>query len=289
MAADRKLFAFTLPGYWMDVGQPRDYLTGEVAFFRVVKFSREEEEREGRRKEEKKEKTHLAALSPLPLDPPPPRRPALHPKPTTSATQASSSTLAPSAPRTRPRSPAPAATTRSRATSSSTPRPRSARGARSGPTFASARTACWAPVSLFLLSLSLSLSSLVWSRGREMFCSRDEKKKNEKKKKKTHFFPRRGKKPKKHFFLIIKNRRPRPRLGPPPARQAPPALVRLGLDRRLGLLRGPVGARVQQGGDRRGLPRQGRGRLERHRGAAAQGAQRVADGAGNHRDVGRER
>jgi len=66
VAADRKLFAFTLPGYWMDVGQPRDYLTGEVAFFRVVKFSREEEEREGRRKE-KKEKTHLAALSPLPL------------------------------------------------------------------------------------------------------------------------------------------------------------------------------------------------------------------------------
>lgn len=34
VAADRKLFAFTLPGYWMDVGQPRDYLTGErVVFF----------------------------------------------------------------------------------------------------------------------------------------------------------------------------------------------------------------------------------------------------------------
>jgi len=28
VAADKKLFAFTLPGYWMDVGQPRDYLTG---------------------------------------------------------------------------------------------------------------------------------------------------------------------------------------------------------------------------------------------------------------------
>ncbi len=26
---DGKLFAFTLPGYWMDVGQPKDYLTGE--------------------------------------------------------------------------------------------------------------------------------------------------------------------------------------------------------------------------------------------------------------------
>lgn len=28
ICADSKLFAFTLPGYWMDVGQPRDYLTG---------------------------------------------------------------------------------------------------------------------------------------------------------------------------------------------------------------------------------------------------------------------
>lgn len=28
VASDEKLFAFTLPGYWMDVGQPRDYLTG---------------------------------------------------------------------------------------------------------------------------------------------------------------------------------------------------------------------------------------------------------------------
>lgn len=25
---DRGLYAFTLPGYWMDVGQPKDYLTG---------------------------------------------------------------------------------------------------------------------------------------------------------------------------------------------------------------------------------------------------------------------
>jgi mannose-1-phosphate guanylyltransferase len=28
ICADNALFAFTLPGYWMDVGQPRDYLTG---------------------------------------------------------------------------------------------------------------------------------------------------------------------------------------------------------------------------------------------------------------------
>ncbi|KAF8061370.1 mannose-1-phosphate guanylyltransferase 2 [Scenedesmus sp. PABB004] len=28
VAADKRLFAFTLPGYWMDVGQPKDYLKG---------------------------------------------------------------------------------------------------------------------------------------------------------------------------------------------------------------------------------------------------------------------
>lgn len=28
IAADNKLYAFTLPGYWMDVGQPKDYLKG---------------------------------------------------------------------------------------------------------------------------------------------------------------------------------------------------------------------------------------------------------------------
>ncbi len=28
VAADGKLFAMALDGYWMDVGQPKDYLTG---------------------------------------------------------------------------------------------------------------------------------------------------------------------------------------------------------------------------------------------------------------------
>ena len=28
IARDNALYAFTLPGYWMDVGQPKDYLTG---------------------------------------------------------------------------------------------------------------------------------------------------------------------------------------------------------------------------------------------------------------------
>jgi NDP-sugar pyrophosphorylase family protein len=31
IAADGQLYAYTLPGYWMDVGQPRDYLKGESA------------------------------------------------------------------------------------------------------------------------------------------------------------------------------------------------------------------------------------------------------------------
>ena len=31
IARDNALFAFTLPGYWMDVGQPKDYLTGAGA------------------------------------------------------------------------------------------------------------------------------------------------------------------------------------------------------------------------------------------------------------------
>ena len=29
---DKRLFAFVLQGYWMDVGQPKDYLTGEMGF-----------------------------------------------------------------------------------------------------------------------------------------------------------------------------------------------------------------------------------------------------------------
>jgi mannose-1-phosphate guanylyltransferase len=29
VAADGQLYAFTLGGYWMDVGQPKDYLKGE--------------------------------------------------------------------------------------------------------------------------------------------------------------------------------------------------------------------------------------------------------------------
>ena len=33
VAADKKLFAFTLPGYWMDVGQPKDYLLGGLGLY----------------------------------------------------------------------------------------------------------------------------------------------------------------------------------------------------------------------------------------------------------------
>jgi len=28
MAQDRELYAMELPGFWMDVGQPKDFLTG---------------------------------------------------------------------------------------------------------------------------------------------------------------------------------------------------------------------------------------------------------------------
>jgi mannose-1-phosphate guanylyltransferase len=29
VAADNRLYSFTLQGYWMDIGQPKDYLQGE--------------------------------------------------------------------------------------------------------------------------------------------------------------------------------------------------------------------------------------------------------------------
>lgn len=31
MAKDKNLFAFELAGFWMDVGQPKDFLTGKFA------------------------------------------------------------------------------------------------------------------------------------------------------------------------------------------------------------------------------------------------------------------
>ncbi len=34
---DKALFAFTLPGYWMDVGQPKDYLSGWTALKAALK------------------------------------------------------------------------------------------------------------------------------------------------------------------------------------------------------------------------------------------------------------
>ena len=35
ISLDNGLFAFTLPGYWMDVGQPKDYLTGRISTFNL--------------------------------------------------------------------------------------------------------------------------------------------------------------------------------------------------------------------------------------------------------------
>ena len=66
VAADRKLFAFTLPGYWMDVGQPRDYLTGERDSREVLSFEfLREEEREREKKKKKKKKKKKERNSPL--------------------------------------------------------------------------------------------------------------------------------------------------------------------------------------------------------------------------------
>lgn len=108
-------------------------------------------------------------------------------------------------------------------------------------------------------------------------------------------FARRNKEEEEENSLIFsffkkkldKLRRPRPRLRPPPARPPRRALVRLRLHRRVGLLGGQVGPGREQGRDRRGLPRQGRGRAQRHGRAAAQGAQGVADGSRGDRDVDR--
>jgi len=30
MADDNKIFQMVLPGYWMDIGQPKDYLSGQT-------------------------------------------------------------------------------------------------------------------------------------------------------------------------------------------------------------------------------------------------------------------
>lgn len=37
MAADSQLFAFELKGFWMDVGQPKDYLTGMCLYLDALK------------------------------------------------------------------------------------------------------------------------------------------------------------------------------------------------------------------------------------------------------------
>jgi len=37
MAADNNLYVFTLEGYWMDIGQPKDYLVGQKLFLQSVR------------------------------------------------------------------------------------------------------------------------------------------------------------------------------------------------------------------------------------------------------------
>ena len=37
MAADKDLYVFTLDGYWMDIGQPKDYLLGQKLFLQSLR------------------------------------------------------------------------------------------------------------------------------------------------------------------------------------------------------------------------------------------------------------
>ena len=37
MAADEQLYVYTLEGYWMDIGQPKDYLAGQRMFLSSVR------------------------------------------------------------------------------------------------------------------------------------------------------------------------------------------------------------------------------------------------------------
>jgi mannose-1-phosphate guanylyltransferase len=38
MSRDKQLYAFELNGFWMDIGQPKDFLTGEIGFFINLKL-----------------------------------------------------------------------------------------------------------------------------------------------------------------------------------------------------------------------------------------------------------
>lgn len=37
MASDKKIYQMVLPGYWMDIGQPKDYLSGQVMYLNAQK------------------------------------------------------------------------------------------------------------------------------------------------------------------------------------------------------------------------------------------------------------
>jgi len=38
IAADQQLHSFDLAGFWMDVGQPKDFLTGDLSFLHLLYF-----------------------------------------------------------------------------------------------------------------------------------------------------------------------------------------------------------------------------------------------------------
>lgn len=42
MAADGQLFAYELKGYWMDIGQPKDFLTGMCLYLQSIRQNSKE-------------------------------------------------------------------------------------------------------------------------------------------------------------------------------------------------------------------------------------------------------
>ncbi|CAF1702288.1 hypothetical protein HID58_052855 [Brassica napus] len=43
IASEKKLYAMVLPGFWMDIGQPKDYLTGQRMYLRCLRKNAPEE------------------------------------------------------------------------------------------------------------------------------------------------------------------------------------------------------------------------------------------------------
>lgn len=40
MARDNQLYCFSLDGFWMDVGQPKDFLTGLYIYIKIIIYKK---------------------------------------------------------------------------------------------------------------------------------------------------------------------------------------------------------------------------------------------------------